>query len=176
MAMRHLTRAWPSLRHAASEAWAGHAGSAGNLAAEVPQVRRLLSSTPAALVRARRTRTELVPRHTTVITPEGEHKDAIEPYANPTLDVPAIANVVQHPALIVTRPIEWGTVLLGFEQANRYSIYDEQGVLVGHLMEEEGGFGRAIGRQLLRTRRPFTATVLNAEGGSIILISWICSY
>lgn len=30
-----------------------------------------------------------------------------------------VASVVDHPALIVTRPIEWGTVLLGFEQANR---------------------------------------------------------
>ena len=57
-----------------------------------------------------------------------------------------------------------GTVLLGFEQANLYTVYDEAGQLVAHLIEEEGSLGRALGRQLLRTRRPFTATVLSPDG------------
>ncbi|KAL4451629.1 hypothetical protein ABPG75_007291 [Micractinium tetrahymenae] len=93
--------------------------------------------------------------------------------AGPTTDVapregPAsevqVASVVDHPALIVTRPIEWGTVLLGFEQANCYTIYDQHGNLVALLAEDEGSIGKAIGRQLLRTRRNFTATVFSPDG------------
>jgi hypothetical protein len=30
-----------------------------------------------------------------------------------------VSAVVNRPALVITRPVEWGTVLLGFEQANR---------------------------------------------------------
>jgi len=69
-----------------------------------------------------------------------------------------VAQVVQRPALVVTRDIEWGQVLLGFEQANRYNVRDETGAVVALLMEEHGGIGRVLGRQLLRTRRGFTAT------------------
>ncbi|KDD71856.1 scramblase, partial [Helicosporidium sp. ATCC 50920] len=73
-----------------------------------------------------------------------------------------------HSALAVTRPVEWGTVLLGFEQANKYTVVDEAGEVVALLAEEEGSFGRALGRQLLRTRRPFTATVLSPDGAQVL--------
>ncbi|PSC69495.1 Altered inheritance rate of mitochondria 25 [Micractinium conductrix] len=75
-----------------------------------------------------------------------------------------VASVVDHPALIITRPVEWGTVLLGFEQANKYTVYDQHGNLVALLAEDEGSIGKAIGRQLLRTRRNFTATVFSPDG------------
>ncbi|KAH7622753.1 hypothetical protein Ndes2526B_g03592 [Nannochloris sp. 'desiccata'] len=83
-------------------------------------------------------------------------------------DVAEVSDVVDHSALVITRGIEWGTVLLGFEQANRYTVYNGSGDVVAHLLEEEGSIGKAIGRQLLRTRRPFTATVLNPSGDQII--------
>ena len=38
------------------------------------------------------------------------------------------------------------------------------GNLVALLAEDLGSIGRAVGRQLLRTRRPFTATVLSPDG------------
>ena len=38
------------------------------------------------------------------------------------------------------------------------------GNLVALLAEEEGGLGKALGRQLLRTRRNFTATVFSPDG------------
>jgi hypothetical protein len=38
------------------------------------------------------------------------------------------------------------------------------GNLVALLTEDEGSIGRAVGRQLLKTRRPFTATVMSPEG------------
>eukprot|EP00887_Chlorella_sp_A99_P007876 scaffold20.g7876.t1 len=81
-----------------------------------------------------------------------------------------VASVVDHAALIVTRPIEWGNVLLGFEQANRYTVYDQHGSVVALLAEEEGSLGRALGRQLLRTRRPFTATVFSPDGQVIFVL------
>lgn len=81
----------------------------------------------------------------------------------------ATANqVVGRSALIVARPIEWGQVLFGFEQSNRYTVYDENGAVVAHLLEEEGSLGRAIGRQLLRTRRPFFATIVSVEGTEVL--------
>lgn len=57
-----------------------------------------------------------------------------------------------------------GTVILGFEQANRYTVLDQDGNTVALLAEDMGSFGTAIGRQLLRTRRSFTATVFSPDG------------
>ena len=75
--------------------------------------------------------------------------------------------LVDRSALIVTRDIEWGQVLLGYEQANKYSIRDRDGNVVG-LLAEQDGFGRTILRQLLRTRRGFTATIFNRDGSEIL--------
>jgi hypothetical protein len=66
-------------------------------------------------------------------------------------------SVVKRTSLIVTRDIEWAQVMLGYEQANRYQVLDENGDKVALLMEQDG-FGRALTRQLLRTRRGFQAT------------------
>ena len=60
-----------------------------------------------------------------------------------------------------------GTVILGFEQANRYTVLDQDGQVVALLAEDLGGLGKAVGRQLLRTRRAFTATVFSPDGASI---------
>ena len=78
-----------------------------------------------------------------------------------------VQDVVGHPALVITRNVEWGTVIFGFEQANKYTIYDQQGNVVALLAEELGSFGKEVGRQLLRTRRPFTATVFSPDGEPI---------
>ena len=66
-------------------------------------------------------------------------------------------SVVKRTSLIVTRDIEWAQVMLGYEQANRYQVLDENGDKVALLMEQDG-FGRALSRQILRTRRGFVAT------------------
>lgn len=79
-----------------------------------------------------------------------------------------VEDVVGHPALVITRNVEWGTVIFGFEQANKYTIYDQQGNVVALLAEELGSFGKEVGRQLLRTRRPFTATVFSPDGSQVI--------
>lgn len=76
--------------------------------------------------------------------------------------------VINKPALVVTRDVEWGQVLLGYEQANKYSIRDQDGHVVALLAEEHGGAGRTILRQVLRTRRGFTATVFSSDGSEIL--------
>jgi len=77
----------------------------------------------------------------------------------------ALAPVLSGEALVVTRDIEWGTVLLGFEQANKYTLRDAHtGDAVALLAEETATMGSAVARQLLRRRRPMTATVLSLEG------------
>ncbi len=62
-----------------------------------------------------------------------------------------------------------GTVALGYEQANRYTVLDQDGATVALLAEDLGGLGRAVGRQLLRTRRSFTATVFSPDGARLSL-------
>jgi uncharacterized protein YxjI len=83
-------------------------------------------------------------------------------------DALAVAPAVAHPALVVTRAIEWGTVVFGFEQANKYTVYDQDGRIVCLIAEDVAGLGNALGRQLLRTRRAFTATVLSPHDGSVL--------
>jgi hypothetical protein len=57
-----------------------------------------------------------------------------------------------------------GTVILGFEQATKYTVYDQDGNVVALIAEEISGIGNEIQRQLLRTRRSFKSTVLSADG------------
>lgn len=71
-------------------------------------------------------------------------------------------------------------IFLGFEQANKYSIHAPSGELVGYLAEEEQGLlGGALQRQVLRTHRPFRATIMDASGKPVLLIrrpfTWINS-
>ena len=65
-----------------------------------------------------------------------------------------------------------GTVILGFEQANKYTVLDQDGNVVALLAEDMGGLGKEVGRQFLRTRRSFTATILSPEGPGC---SYVCS-
>ena len=69
-----------------------------------------------------------------------------------------------------------GNVIFGFEQANKYTVLNERGETVALLAEELGGIGRSIGRQLLRTRRPMTATVLSPDGESLSLRQVLGAY
>ena len=49
------------------------------------------------------------------------------------------------------------------------AVLDQDGAVVGLLAEDMGGLGKAVGRQLLRTRRSFTATVFSPDGAPVQL-------
>ena len=97
-----------------------------------------------------------------------------------------LATAMSGSALVVTRDVEWGQVLLGFEQAQNYAVRDQDGNVVALLAEEHGGVGTMIGRQLLRSRRGFKATVLSPDGSEILFkmrrppyvlcffVRWLC--
>lgn len=61
-------------------------------------------------------------------------------------------------------------MLVGFEQANKYAIVDPSGTPIGYIAEEDTTMVKAMSRQLLRTHRPFKASVLDLEGNEVLKI------
>lgn len=61
-------------------------------------------------------------------------------------------------------------MIIGFEQANKYTVRDERGDVVAYIAEETTGMGNAIGRQILGTHRSFVATVMDANGEDALLL------
>ena len=82
----------------------------------------------------------------------------------------ALAPVFSRSALVVTREIEWGTIVLGFEQANKYTVRDANGEVVAYIAEETQSVSSAIARQLLRRRRAMSATVMSPAGDVIFRV------
>ncbi|KAF7723208.1 hypothetical protein EC973_002283 [Apophysomyces ossiformis] len=80
------------------------------------------------------------------------------------------APLLAQSALVVGRELEMMNVFLGYEQANRYKVIDPNGNNIGYIAEEEGSIGTAIGRQFMRTHRPFKATIMNSQGEVIFKI------
>nr|XP_043634989.1 altered inheritance rate of mitochondria protein 25 [Erigeron canadensis] len=70
--------------------------------------------------------------------------------------------------LLITRDIEWANLTLGFEQENRYAIVDVNNpqVPAGYIREQSN----VIARQLLRTRRPFVATITDGSGNELFRV------
>mmetsp|Transcript_6526 Transcript_6526/g.18209 ORF Transcript_6526/g.18209 Transcript_6526/m.18209 type:complete len:414 (-) Transcript_6526:288-1529(-) len=81
-----------------------------------------------------------------------------------------IAPAVGHRALVICREIEWANVIIGFEQANKYTVRDERGEVVAYIAEETPSIGNAIGRQLLSTHRSFLATIFSADGSVMLRV------
>ncbi|KAK7049248.1 hypothetical protein VNI00_005849 [Paramarasmius palmivorus] len=77
------------------------------------------------------------------------------------------------------RQIEMLNIFIGFEQTNKYAIRNSEGVPVGFIAEEPGGFLSSINRQLFATHRPFRALIMDTEGKPILWLrrpfAWINS-
>ncbi|KAL1191805.1 hypothetical protein V5N11_019014 [Cardamine amara subsp. amara] len=79
--------------------------------------------------------------------------------------------------LLITRDIEWANLVLGIEQENRYIVVDVcyPETPVGSIREQSN----VIARQLLRTRRPFVATITDPLGNELFRVRrpfwWITS-
>lgn len=69
--------------------------------------------------------------------------------------------------LVVSQQKEWGEILTGFETKNRYAISDVSGSRL-YLAAEEAG--STLLRWFLKALRPFTITVLTAEGQVVLRV------
>ena len=58
-------------------------------------------------------------------------------------------------------------------KANKYSIRDRQGVVIGYICEEDGGIGKAIVRNVTNTHRSLKADVLDAEGRLLFRVRFL---
>ncbi|MCJ1403022.1 hypothetical protein MMC11_006244 [Xylographa trunciseda] len=87
--------------------------------------------------------------------------------------------ILANSAIVVQRQIEMMNIMLGFEQANRYTIMDPQGNHLGYMAEQEFGMGNMMARQTFRTHRSFTTHVFNREMKEVLRFhrpfSWISS-
>ena len=79
-------------------------------------------------------------------------------------------SLLANSGLVVQRQIEMMNLFLGFEQANRYVIMDPHGNHVGYMAEHDGGFGKVMGRQWLRTHRAFTTHVFDRQQKEVLRV------
>ncbi|KNE57398.1 hypothetical protein AMAG_03119 [Allomyces macrogynus ATCC 38327] len=128
--------------------------------------------------------------------PLGMYMDATHPTlaATPPAVTPATAITVApnstlttaHPAyamfardqVAVVRQLEMMNLMLGFEQANAYTMKGEGGQDIGHIIEEDS-LARSLLRNFLTTHRKMSAKVVNLQGEVVLKIhrpfNWINS-
>ncbi|CAN8258143.1 unnamed protein product [Cochlearia groenlandica] len=85
-----------------------------------------------------------------------------------TTEEAQIATLLARSNLLITRDIEWANLVLGFEQENRYNVVDAcyPQAPVGSIREQSN----LLARQLLRTRRPFVASITDASGDELFRV------
>lgn len=83
----------------------------------------------------------------------------------------SLSQLMRKPALVVGRQLEAMNVLLGYEQANQYVVRDpDTGKSVAYITEAGQSFAATILRQIFRTRRAFTAQILDLNGNEMVRI------
>ncbi|KAK9449689.1 uncharacterized protein V1518DRAFT_414390 [Limtongia smithiae] len=91
-----------------------------------------------------------------------------------------VAYLLENPALVIERQIEYMNVFMGFEQANKYALMDVSGNQIGYAEEVDFGIMKAIARQVYRLHRPFTVNIYDSSGNIALQLyrpfSWINSY
>lgn len=81
-----------------------------------------------------------------------------------------VVDLLSRPSLVIERRLEMMNVFLGFEQANRYTIMDDNGAHLGYMEEEDFGITKAILRQIYRLHRPFSVRVMDRHGTHVMTI------
>ena len=126
-------------------------------------------------VATRSLRTARGPRASRRIEPIA--RQLLIPKSNPgplskTHDEKAIkaGSILDHPTLVITRQIEMMNIFVGFEQANKYVMYDSNGSIIGGIAELDSGFGGTMMRNLAGTHRSFSCSVLDAQGNEILTV------
>ncbi|KAI9740572.1 MAG: hypothetical protein M1834_005153 [Cirrosporium novae-zelandiae] len=89
------------------------------------------------------------------------------------------SSLLANSAVVIQRQLELINVMIGFEQANRYTIMDPQGNHIGFMAEQEHGLTNLMARQWFRTHRSFTTHVFDKYGKEVLRFhrpfSWISS-
>ena len=87
--------------------------------------------------------------------------------------------ILQRDAIVVTRGIEWAQVLVGFEQANKYTLRDASGDVLG-FMTEQSDFTKTLMRNVTTNHRSFVAHIFDPEGDLLFRLRrpfyWISSH
>ncbi|HSN15466.1 MAG TPA: phospholipid scramblase-related protein [Anaeromyxobacteraceae bacterium] len=86
------------------------------------------------------------------------------PYTPTTPSVPLAQALDGERRLFLRQRRELLEIFTDFEQANKYAITTEGGLVAGWAMEKPGGFGRFLTRSFLKAMRPFELMVFPAEG------------
>lgn len=68
-------------------------------------------------------------------------------------------------SLVVQQKIDWGEILVGFEQKNKYVVMSESGEEIYFAVEEGGS---TLARLFLKSLRPFKMVILTTNGKRII--------
>ena len=82
----------------------------------------------------------------------------------------SLETLLAEPYLAVQRRLELANLLVGFEQANHYTLFNRHGQIVGYMAEENTSKSGAVLRQVSRTHRPFTATIFDPAGNILIKV------
>lgn len=72
------------------------------------------------------------------------------------------------PSLNVRQVKEWGEILTGFETKNKYAVQDPHGQALMLAAEDPGGFKETILRLWLKAKRPFTMSVMDTAGATVL--------
>jgi uncharacterized protein YxjI len=73
--------------------------------------------------------------------------------------------------LYIRQRREWVEIVVDWETRNQYAILDAAGVELGVVVERAGGALDALRRGVLRSHRPFQASVFDAAGEALLQLS-----
>ena len=70
--------------------------------------------------------------------------------------------------LVIKQNKEWVEIITGWESANSYSIFDEQGYKRADVFERSTGFFSQLLKQILGSHRGFEAVILNSDNSEAL--------
>ena len=153
--------------------------SKGFISSRLPQAQNAIN--PAAVPDAAAPPPDVIPRSSETVSDvlhdtKPEDNNLLSPVHIPE-DPDGILNekhpatkILANSAIVVQRQIEMMNIMLGFEQANRYTIMDAQGNHLGYMAEQEFGMGNMMARQSFRTHRSFTTHVFDREMKEVLRV------
>lgn len=78
-----------------------------------------------------------------------------------------LQHMLMRDAVIVRQEKEIANIIIGFDSANKYGLFGESGEPLGNALEEGGGFGGTILRQLFGNMRSVKLHVYDGQGQEI---------